>query len=404
MNVVYVVMQFPVPSETFLSLDVEALRKKNDNISVYGLRFKHKEYNTLMEERGHEGLYVSNFSFKVLFISLWFCFIHPIMFLSVFSWVIKNSFRTPKHLAKSFLLLPAVLGHFYKILKSQPDVVHLFWGHYPAMLGFLVKEFMPKTVISQFLGAHDLVTNYPGSISLAKEADLFFTHSRSNVPLLVSKGIDSNDINVVFRGTRLDLSADSSLQKFEKLSSPTFLTAARLIEEKGVDDVLRIFTAVLKEYPNAILRVAGDGPYKSQLIRLSEQLGCDKNVFFLGHITQSELIEKMASSHFFLLMSRYPSERLPNVVKEAMYQNCVVITTNTVGIDDLVDHKSNGFVVKKGDYASGISYVLSCIEVPVTAKSIAEAAKLMIIQDFDVDKSMQKYRNLWALAIKERCK
>lgn len=402
LKITYIAMQFPVPSETFLSLDIEALRKQGHELTVYGLRPKHKQHNQLMQERGHIGLVVDNFSFKTLVLSLWFCLRHPLMFLSLFFWVIDVAFKKPKHLLKSFVLLPSVLGHFYKIHQSQPDVVHLFWGHYPAILGFLVKKFMPKTVLSQFLGAHDLVTNYPGSISLAKVVDLIFTHTRSNLSALALKGIGSDRVNVVLRGTRLDLLHDSGIQKFDNLDSPVFLTAARLIEEKGTDDVLRIFSYVTKHYPKATLNIAGDGPFKPQLKSLAEKLGCEKSVFFLGHINQSELIKRMSNTHFFILMSRYPSERLPNVVKEAMYQHCVVLTTDTEGIDELVESSVSGFVVDKGDYVSGVKCVLSCLKTPSMMKSVAGTAKLEIIQNFDVDKSMQKYCQLWALSIKEK--
>ena len=105
-------MQFPVPSETFLSLDVEALRNQGHEVSIYGLRPKHKRHSQLMLERGHEGLVVENFSFKTLVLSLWFCLRHPLMFLSLFYWVVKVSFKTPKHLLKSLVLLPSVMGHF----------------------------------------------------------------------------------------------------------------------------------------------------------------------------------------------------------------------------------------------------------------------------------------------------
>lgn len=400
MNISYITMQFPVPSETFLSLDVEALRKQGHEVSVYGLRPKHKQHDVLMKERGHEGLAVENFSLKTFFLSAWFCLRHPIMFFALLYWVFKVSFMSPKHFFKSLVSLPSVLGHFQKIYLSKPDVVHLFWGHYPSMLGYLVKRFMPSTVVSQFLGAHDLVTNYPGSAVLAKDVDLLFTHSKSNLPLMSERGIDLDKVNVVLRGTKLDFPYEGSLGKFDQMDAPILLTAARLIEEKGVDDVLRVFSIVLAHYPEAKLNIAGDGSYKVQLINIAEELGCSKNVFFLGHIQQTELIKRMSGSHFFILMSRYPSERLPNVVKEAMYQQCVVLTTRTEGIYELVDSEVSGFVVEKGDYSSGADYVKSCLLNLDSARSIAVAAKKVIEQHFDVDKSMRAYTQLWAAALK----
>ncbi|MCG3727438.1 glycosyltransferase [Vibrio cincinnatiensis] len=402
MKVSYITMQFPVPSETFLSLDVEALRKQGHELTVYGLRPNHKQHNQLMQERDHEGLVVNNFSFKTLVLSLWFCLLHPWIFLSLLFWVVRVSFKTPKHLLKSLVLLPSVLGHFYKVYQFKPNVVHLFWGHYPSMLGYLVKRFMPDTVVSQFLGAHDLVTNYPGSAALAKNVDLLFTHSQSNLPMFEKMGIDSRRVHVILRGTKLDFPYEGSLDKFNSLDAPIFLTASRLIEEKGIDDVIKIFNHVIELYPNATLNVAGDGPYKSELIKLADRLGCSKNVVFLGHIKQSSLIKLMSNSHFFVLMSRYPSERLPNVVKEAMYQMCVVLTTQTEGINELIESNVSGYIVDKGDYLSGIDSIMNCLNNTKLSQKITVEAKSVIKERFDVKKSMQMYIDLWSMSLKRK--
>lgn len=395
-------MQFPVPSETFASLDVETLRTKGEKVSVHCMRLKHPQFNKLMEERGHKDLDVSHFSMSNFLSSLGFVFIHPLMLFSLCWWILSNCLNKPKHLLKSFILLPSALSIFNKLYKEKPDVVHLFWGHYPSMIGYLVKRYMPNTIVSQFLGAHDLVTNYPGSAALAKNADVLFTHSKANAPIFQEMGIDSERVNFILRGTRLDFPYEGTLDKFNSLDAPIFLTASRLIEEKGVDDVIKIFNHVIKFYPNATLNIAGDGPYKRELIKLADSLGCSKNVVFLGHIKQEMLIKLMSNSHFFLLMSRYPSERLPNVVKEAMYQMCVILTTQSEGINELIESNISGYVVDKGDYSSGIDLIMNCLNNKKLSQTIIVEAKSMIKDRFDVKKSMQKYIDLWSMSLKRR--
>lgn len=402
MKVSYITMQFPVPSETFASLDVESLRKQGQDVSVYGMRPKHVQFESLMAERGHAGLPVAHFSFASLLGFLAFLLRHPLMAFSLLRWIFSCCAKQPKHLFKSLVLFPSAISIFDSVFKKRPDVVHLFWGHYPSMVGYLVKKYMPNTVVSMFLGAHDLVSAYPGSVKLSKDADVIFTHSKSNLATMAGMCIDVSRVNVVVRGTKLDFPYEWSHGKFEALDSPVFLTAARLIEEKGVDDVLRVFSKVLERYPEAKLNIAGDGPYKAELIKLAEDLGCSKNVLFLGHIKQTKLIRRMSDSHFFILMSRYPSERLPNVVKEAMYQQCVVLTTRTEGIDELVNSGVSGFIVDKGDYSTATELIIRCLSYPNEAQAIAVEAKKIIEQHFDVDKSMQEYIELWEATLKEK--
>ena len=122
---------------------------------------------------------------------------------------------------------------------------------------------------------------------------------------------------------------------------------------------------------------------------------------FLGHVKQDALIKHMSESNFFLLMSRKPSERLPTVVKEAMFQQCVVVTTATEGIHELVESGISGFVVKMGDYTTASTHILTCIAEPQTCREIASTAKGKISKDFNVNKKMKQYVDFWHGALKK---
>jgi len=399
MNIIYLTMQFPVPSETFASLDVESLGDQGHHVAVYGMRPKHKQFEKMIKERRHENITIKHFSMISVVTFLLFIARHPKMSFSLMKWIILSNSKKPKHLFKSLLLFPSSISIFKNLLKIKPDVVHLFWGHYPSMVGYLVNKYMPKTVLSMFLGAHDLVTGYPGSSDLSFDCDVIFTHSRSNLPMISKMGIDASKVNVIVRGTKLDFPVESTLNKFDYLHEPRFLTASRLIKEKGVDYVIEAFKNILSEFPGAILYVAGDGPYRSNLVELVKFSKLQENVIFLGHISQIDLVEYMAKVHFFLLLSRYPSERLPNVVKEAMFQKCVVLTTNTSGIDELIQDGNDGFIVEQSKVLARIQ---ECVLDPIKSKDIAEQAYLKIINKFDVNVSMKTYLTIWGDALNRK--
>ena len=402
MKISYVTMQFPAPSETFASIDIENLRKKGHNVSVHSMLHKNRNFEKLILERNHHGLLVTHFSLLEFIKFFIFVSRHPLIALSLLRWVLTCCIKSPKHLIKSLVLFPSAISIFSSVLTIKPDVVHLFWGHYPTLVGYLVKKHMPNTVVSMFLGAYDLVSVYPGSSRLAVCADVVLTHSEANLSMMSEMGVDVGKVNVVVRGTKLDFSFEGAANKFEELSDPLFLTAGRLIKEKGVDDVLRIFHGILKIYPSAILNIAGDGIFRPCLEKMVSDFGLQKHVFFLGHVEQVELINVMSKTHFFLFMSRDPTERLPNVVKEAMYQECAVIATNTHGIDELIEHGVDGFIVDMGDWESGLASVCRCIENRAIACSVAASAKQKIIKRFDVNVSMNTYIDIWQAAKAER--
>lgn len=393
MKIAYITMQFPVPSETFASLDVETLIHAGNDVSVYALRNKHKKFDEMMKDRGLEGkVNVIHFSLFSFLISLIFMLRHPLISISLFFWILRCCFFSPKHLVKSLILYPSSIAVFSRLYKSNYDVVHLFWGHYPSMVGMLVKKFVPKTVTTMFLGAHDLLSKYPGSIDLSKKVGAVFTHSYSNLSHLLELDVASSKVIVVHRGTKIS----SRIESINRSHFPIrFLTACRLIKDKGVDDVIKVFSEVLKKNKNCILEIAGDGPYKVELLKVVSKLGVDDNVFFLGHVSQRDLLYRMSCANYFILMSRHKAERLPNVIKESMLQGCVSITTETVGIQELVTHKEDGYIVETNDIKSAVKYIEETMVDIFLFNDISLSAVNKIHREFSVDISMKKYCSKW---------
>lgn len=394
MKIAYVTMQFPVPSETFASLDVNTLIQMGHDVSVFALRMPHKSHHKLMAQRAHRPEGVRHFRWQETLSVIWATISQPVQTLCLLGWLFRYCFTKPKHLFRALLLVPAVMWHFKTIRQDEFDVVHLFWGHYPSMLGYLVKKFLPGVQVTQFLGAHDLIVNFPGSAALARQLRHVFTHCQFNVAQIVSLGIEPENIDVIHRGIRVDDIADH-LDKFTQLQAPTFMTAGRLIDAKGIDDVIAVFSKIVSHYPQAQLKIAGDGPSRAAFEQVVRQSGLSSSVQFLGHIEQSELFARMSTTHFFLLMSRYASERLPNVVKEAMLRQCVVVTTASPGIEELVIDGHSGFVVESSAVDAACDAIQHCLDSPQLARDVAEAASLEVRAKFDVKASMKKYLSIW---------
>jgi len=401
MKIAYITMGFPKPSETFISTDIHALQELGMQVEVYGLRGPNRIHKKLVEERNHDNLKIKNSSFKIVVKGLSTLVSQPRYFFSLLFWTIKNGYKNPVHFLKSFLLFPSVLGQFVDINNENYDVIHLVWGHYPSMLGFLVHKYNKDVVLSHFLGAYDLTRNYPGSVSVANNADLVFTHSSSNLELLKKRGIDRNDIKVIHRGT-------AALPFFSKAKiSPAkeeivFLTASRLIETKGVQYVLQIFEQVHKVYPNSSLRIAGDGNYLNTLKNKAADLKSASKIYFLGRIDQTALLNEMANADFFILMSHHPSERLPNVVKEAMAMQCFIVTTKTIGIDELLLDGVTGRIVAQHDYQNAAKAIFEALADPENKEKIQLNAQRFIEKSFDVYKLMERYKLLWEAKLKNK--
>jgi glycosyltransferase involved in cell wall biosynthesis len=398
MKIAYITMQFPVPSETFASLDVNELLKYN-TVDVYCLRPKHKKYSLLMKERHSanklkiEHINILNFVSSTLYMLF-----NPFKTINIIKWICRTN-TNKKHIVKSLILLPSIFNIYRKLINNKPDIVHLFWGHYPSVVLYLLKEYQPNIPFTMFLGAHDLEEKYQGGVEMSNYAKKVFTHSYDNVETLVSMGIEKDKIEVLHRGTVVNNEIlDKVKEKRFESENIIFLTASRLIKEKGVDEVIDIFASFVKKYPKSKLFIAGDGPYKDTLQKQAEKYSLKESIVFLGHVSQDELFNYMNKVDFFILMSRYKAERLPNVLKEAMLRKCICITTSTTGIEELVKNKQNGYIFETKEevcqYLNSIDFDHSSLD------DIVINAQETIIENFNVDKTMQKYFTIWEKIIK----
>lgn len=389
MNIAYITSKFPCPAETFACSDVKALMNLGVKVSVYSLKGKHRENNELVSSRGLSDIPLSHLSFFTFLKGIVSCFYNFNLFFDVFLWVFANEKSSFINKLYAISVIPQSMFIISCLKKKRPEIIHLFWGHYPSVTGYMAKKSGLNCKVTMFLGAYDLEARYDISCKFAALADAVFTHSNCNITRLNDMGVPSSSIRVVHRGCEL-----SQLKKYlsskKNTGDKVFISGGRLIPEKRFDLVLKSFCSVLERFENSELIVFGDGPSKAELVKLCSKLGIEAKVRFIGFVEHSKLIPYLCQADYFLFFSSKLGERLPNVLKEAMFCECICITSPTPGIEELIDHGENGYIVR--------SYkdVLELVTLSSERKcSISLAAKRKIENNFDVMKLMREYVSVW---------
>jgi glycosyltransferase involved in cell wall biosynthesis len=384
-------MQFPATTETFASTDVNTLSKMGNDVFVYSLKGEHSKHYRMIAERGLNKANIFSCNIKCYLYGFILALTKIIDTAHLVGWIIKSEANNPKELIKCLLLIPPSLVIFSKIIKTKPDVVHLFWGHYPSIVGYLIKKFDKKITLSVFLGAYDLSLELGVSKSLVNISDLVFTHSRSNMNQIYKLGVERNKINVVHRG--VDLEYIENITSGIKMKKKKIVSAGRLIYEKRFDLVILLLKELIDSGNKYTLDIIGSGPDLGRLKLLVNTLLLDNHVKFKSHMSQKDLFINLAQAQFFFLLSEKESERLPNIIKEAMFCKCVCISSKTQGIQELITHKVSGFVVSVKEYKSIRLLLLNCSEDDF--EYIANNAQKTIEDNFDTLISMSKYKEKW---------
>lgn len=391
MNISYIMMQFPAQSETFASNDIKTLRNLGINVTVYSLKSRDKDYDMLIKSRSLETIKCVSSDLNKNILGFIYLFKNIFLFNSLLIWLIKNDFDKPKHLIKMFALIPISFYIFEKQKQEKPDIVHLFWGHYPSLVGYLIKKKMPFTKLSMFLGAYDLEYELGISSDLSKTIDYIFTHTKVNLQHMENLGISLSKVHVVYRGTTVK----QFLQLIEKIDKKNniWLSVGRLLPSKGFDKVIDLFSHYKEKNLNTKLIIIGDGAYKANLKEQVKKLKLENSVDFIGHVNHDEVLKQMAKTDIFFLLSSKMGERLPNVIKEAMLAKCICITSKTPGIEELIENKKDGFIFEEKDYKKIIS-TLNTLDSD-QKELIRCNARKKICDSFDVEVSMKKYTNIW---------
>ena len=96
---------------------------------------------------------------------------------------------------------------------------------------------------------------------------------------------------------------------------------------------------------------------------------------------------------YFLMLSTKPGERLPNVVKEAMFAGCICFASATPGIDELIENGVSGFILPSDDPLTVLEIVdnLSLED----QQRISDHAINRIRAKFNVIGSMNQYVISW---------
>jgi 1,2-diacylglycerol 3-alpha-glucosyltransferase len=125
---------------------------------------------------------------------------------------------------------------------------------------------------------------------------------------------------------------------------PLVTYIGRVAHEKNIGFLLRMFRAVIRSAPGAVLVIAGEGPAREALRQQAAHLGLAEHVHFAGYLERdSALLDCYAAADVFVFASRTETQGL--VLLEAMAQGTPVVSTAQLGTRSILVPGSGALVV-----------------------------------------------------------
>lgn len=174
---------------------------------------------------------------------------------------------------------------------------------------------------------------------------------------------------------------------------PKILSIGNLIPTKGHELLLRAFALLHERYPNLSCDIIGDGPERSRLQRLAKELNISSKVRFLGRQTRKQVADSMQRCTIFALPSSY--EGLGCVYLEAMSAGKPAIACRGQGIEDVIEHRHNGWLVDPADLQGTADALSSLLQDTSLQKRIGSEARKSILQRFTLQHQVERLAKLY---------
>jgi len=171
------------------------------------------------------------------------------------------------------------------------------------------------------------------------------------------------------------------------------LSVGNLIPTKGQDLLLRAFALLHERIPHTSCEIIGDGQELSRLRGLARELKISAEVRFLGRQGRAQVADAMRRATLFALPSKY--EGLGCVYLEAMSAERPVIACRGQGIEEIIQHRSNGWLVGPDNLPELTNALLALLQDAELRQRLGDAARQTILQGFTLAHQAEQLARLY---------
>src|ERR1051326_5794836 len=278
--------------------------------------------------------------------------------------------------------------------RKKYDILHAHFGPVGNSFRFAARLFQAPFVIS-FHG-YDFCTapRKEGAdmyLKLFETADAITVNSQFTRTQVRQLGCPEAKLHKLPVG--LDLDEFSFSERTRQPVAPVqFLTVARLVKIKGHEFSLRAFAKVRAGEPKAHYHIVGDGPLRSDLEKLANQLGVPEAVTFHGSCQGDTVRQLMRQSHVFVLTSvsvEGDQEGQGLALQEAQASGLPVVATAHGAFPEGIVPGKSGFLVPERDVEALAERLLFLAKHPETWPEMGRQGREFVEEQFDIRKLNQ---------------
>lgn len=297
------------------------------------------------------------------------------------------------------------------VRKEKPSLIHstLFRAD---MVGRKLKSIFPEIVLVgsfvsnsygknryiklSYISQIKLFTTQVRDMLTANKVDYFICNSnaikKTNTRAL---GISKNRVVVIYRGREFanfnipDEEVSKLRRELNIKSQKIYFNVSRLHKGKGQEDLIQAFKKLNLKFPDSSLLIAGEGPFREELVNLIKKHDLIDKVLLLGY--REDVPALLALADYFVFPSYF--EGLPGALIEAIISKTPCIVSN---IPENMECFKNGGALyfQAGDVEQLFQSMLKALSInnwnEITKESF-ENAKI----NFEIKKVSKEYEKFY---------
>jgi glycosyltransferase involved in cell wall biosynthesis len=297
---------------------------------------------------------------------------------------------------------PSLWPRLYRLFrKEKVDIVHthnfspLLYAAIPARLAGVKALIHTEHARTAF---PDLKRRMVAERCLSFFADRFTAVSpKVKCDLIYYEKISPEKIQMIWNGINTVLptvrreSADVRRDLGIPATASIVGVCCRLMAQKGVRYLLEAAPAILRDHPQAVFLIVGDGDLRPSLLDLAGILGVEKHVVFTGF--RSDVYDLLGVFDIYVLPSLF--EGTPLGMLEAMLLSKCVVATKVGSNAEIIQDDVSGKLVesKRPDQlSSAINRLLSDCK---AREELGRQARKQVLALFSLDRMIKEYELLY---------
>ncbi|NCP63475.1 MAG: glycosyltransferase family 4 protein [Paraglaciecola sp.] len=174
---------------------------------------------------------------------------------------------------------------------------------------------------------------------------------------------------------------------------PELLMAARFARQKDQSTLIHAVNLLKTQGRLVKLRFAGLGNKRhlAKAQALVDSLQLQEQIEFLGHC--QNLPTLLAETQLFVLSTHY--EGMPLALIEAMAAGCAVIGSRVVGVQEMIEHKVDGYLVEPQSPQALADAIMYLLDNPRVTENLAHRGQNKALTEFSIENMAGAYMSLF---------